>query len=199
MNAERSQTDWSFVLRWVAITTLTFMIAAAIAHVSSERLGNGLGNTRSFAVVSGAWVGGLLGLGLGIGQAIALRAYGINTTRWILHTVLGGAISFALFSFLTAQMEEQSQTRLALMAGSAVGQGIGATQSFFLKSRFTRAIAWVLITTVTFTVAALIAYNLNGGARDWTGLVAMSLTVASITGFGAARLFVKTRPVPAAL
>ncbi len=198
MNTAQNQMDWSFAARWVAITTVTFLIGTAIAYASMWSIGGrileGL-DPRIAAPISGAWVGALMGLGLGVGQAFALRGGGISPARWILSSVLGGAAGFALFTILTANSETE-RTQLALLAGGLAGLGIGAAQWVHLRSRLTNAIIWTPVTVVAFLPVALMAYN---GSEVSPGLVlaAMGLAVASITGLGAAWVFGKGRPAVA--
>ncbi len=199
MNTAQKQTGWGFAARWVAIITVTFLIGTAFAFASMwsfgglilERL-----DARIAGPVSGVWVGALMGLGLGVGQAIALRGRGISPTRWVASSTLGGAAGFALFVALTAQGETQ-RTQLALLAGGMAGLGIGVAQWTQLRGRLSNAIIWVPVTVVAFLPVALLAYN---GSEVNAGLVmlAMGLAVACITGLGAMWLFGKGSPAIAA-
>lgn len=195
MNAEQNQTNWSFVALWVVVTTLTFLTATAIAFASMWSIGGRLLEGLDAPVagfVSGAWVGALMGLGLGVGQAIALHGRGVSPARWVVSSVLGGAAGFALFAILTAEGQTQ-RTALALLAGGLAGLGIGVAQWSLLRNRLPNAAAWIAVTVVAFLPVALLAYN---GSEVSPGLVmlAMGLAVAGITGLGAMWLFGKVRP-----
>jgi hypothetical protein len=198
MNAEQNQMGRGFVARWVVITTVTFLTATAIAFASMWTIGGPLLESLSAsvaAVISGVWVGALMGLGLGVGQAIALWGKGISPVRWALLSTLGGAAGFALFSVLTAEGQTQ-RTLLALLAGGLAGLGIGVAQWSLLRRRPVNAVAWIPVTVVAFLPVALLAYN---GSEGSPGLImlAMGLAVAAITGLGAVWLFGDARPAVA--
>lgn len=196
MNAKTSQTNWNFALRWAAITMLTFMIAVAFAYTSMRPLS---GAFRTFSgtgsmIATGVWVGGLIGLGLGGGQAIVLRGTGIRPSRWISYTVLGGMVAHTLYTILSGQIESTSRTPFALFAGGALGLCIGIAQWLLLKGRFPNAALWIPATVAAFIAAALLAFHLLGVGREWFVLTAMGLAAGGITGFGAAWLFGGGRP-----
>lgn len=194
MDTTQKQTDGGFVGRWIGATALSFIITTYIAIASMWSIGSRLleGLDAPFsAVLSGLWVGGLMGLGLGIGQAFALRRTGFSAARWILHSVLGGAVGFALFSVLTAE-GDSTRNALALLAGGIAGLGIGFAQWLLIRNRFVNAIIWLPITAVAFMVMALLAYN-GWEGREWLLLVIMGLVVAGITGLGAVLLFGRHR------
>ncbi len=195
MNAEQKLLDWGFVARWVAITTVTFLVLTAVAFAAMWSIGGPLLDSLSApvaALLSGAWVGALMGLGLGLGQALALRGHGVNLVRWMLLSAAGGAAGFALFSVLTAQGQTQ-RTGLALLAGGMAGMGIGLAQWSLLRHRLPNAAAWVAVTVVAFLPVALLTYNSSEG-NEGLVLLAMGLGVAAITGLGALWLFGGARP-----
>lgn len=191
MNAEPTQKDWNFAMRWAAITALTFMIAVAIAYISMRPLSGTfqvLGE-RGSQIATGVWVGGLIGLGLGIGQAIALRGIDIDKARWVLYTVLGGMVAHTLYTILSAQIESTSRTLFALFAGGALGLAIGIAQWSLLKGRLSNAVLWIPETVVAFMAAALLAFNLLSDGTEWFVLAAMGVAIGVTTGLAAAHLF----------
>lgn len=191
MNAEPTQRDLNFAMRWMTITALTFMIAIAVAYTSMRPL-SGIFQTLSDTgsqIATGVWVGGLIGLGLGLGQALALRGKGIATTRWLLYTVLGGMIAHTLYTVLSAQIESASRTQFALFAGGALGLGIGIAQWSLLRGRLSNAALWVPASVLAFMLAAWVAFHLLDDGREWFVLAAMGLAAGGITGLAAVRLF----------
>ena len=198
MNTEQKQTDWRFVALWVAITTVTFLFGTALGFATmwsgvGSRIMEGLG-ARMAALVSGAWVGALMGLGLGIGQALALHGRGISTARWLAVSALGGAAGFALFAVLTAGGETE-RNQLALLAGGLAGLGIGVAQWTLLR-RIPNAAIWIPISVVAFLPVALLAYN-GDAVSPAVIMLAMGLAIAAITGLGAAWLWGRWRPAVA--
>lgn len=194
MNAELKQMDWGFIARWLVITTFTFLVATALAFTSMWSIVGPLLESLPApvaALLSGVWVGALIGLGLGVGQALALHGRGVSSVRWALLSAAGGAAGFALFSVLTAEGQTQKDT-VALLAGGLAGLGIGLAQWSLLRHRLPNAAAWILVTTVAFLPMAFLAYN---GSEVSAGLVmlAMGLAVAGITGVGAMWLFGRQR------
>lgn len=195
MNAEQMGMNWRFVARWVVIVALGFMITTALAFWSMWTLGGALMERLDAplaALLSGLWAGGLMGLGLGLGQAVALRGTGINPTRWAIYSALGGAAGFALFSVLTAT-GDSPRLSLAVLAGSALGLGIGVAQWLLLRARASAALIWVPATIVAFVAAMALAYS-GAPGREWLLLIAMGLVMAAVTGLAAAWLFGGRRP-----
>ena len=192
MNHSQSRMNWGFLMRWIAITTLTFIVAVGIAYTSMRILGGVFGRALGMpgaSVATGVWVGGLICLGLGIGQAIALRGKGLSLTRWALYTAIGGAVAFALYSGLSGLGEPASRAQLALFAGGLLGLGVGLAQWTLLKSRLANAVLWIPVTVAAFLGTAWIAFTLLSDGREWWVLAGMGVVVAGVTGLGAARMF----------
>jgi hypothetical protein len=171
------------------------MVTTALAFASMWTLGGVLMERLDApfsAAVSGVWAGGLLGLGLGLGQAVALRGTGVNSARWVIYSALGGAVGFALFSVLTAT-GDTPPALLAVLAGSALGLGIGVAQWLLLRARTPKPLIWIPTTLVAFVSAMVLAYGGVAG-REWLILIAMGLVMAVITGLAAAWLFGGRRP-----
>jgi MFS family permease len=200
MEQERSATDWSFLTKWVAITTLTLIAGLALAFPSMWTIGEAfdLANGATIgAVIAGAVFGGLVGLSLGGGQAIALGGQGINPGRWVLLSVLGGALVTAAafgvaFTFLDP--EGMSEIQVALFIGTALGQGIGGGQWLALRGRVPKAARWMGITILALSVGALVAFSLDGEGREFVAFGLMAVVVAIITGLGAGWMFKEIRP-----
>lgn len=104
MNAEQNKSNPGFMVVWVVITTLTFLMATATAFATMWSIGgrflDGLDAPLS-GLISGVWVGALMGLGLGIGQALALHGRGINPVRWALISAAGAGFADVAFHRLT--------------------------------------------------------------------------------------------------
>ena len=192
MNHSQSRMNRGFLTRWIAITTLTFITAVGIAYTSMGTLGGVFGRPLGGvgqSLATGLWVGGLIGLGLGIGQAIALREQGLSMARWVIYTTMGSAVAFTLYSSLPPLGEPASRTQLALFAGGLLGLGIGFAQWTLLKSRLPNAVLWIPVTVAAFLGTAWIAFTLLSDGREWWVLAGMGVVAAGVTGLGAAWMF----------
>jgi MFS family permease len=200
MEQERSATDLSYLLKWVVITTLTLIAGLALAFPSMWTIGEatGVANGETLpAIIAGVVFGGLVGLGMGGGQAIAFGRRDISAGRWVLLSVIGGALvtaaAFGVF-FTFLDPEGISEIQAALFIGSALGQGIGGGQWLALRGRIPKAARWMGITILAFTVGAVVAFSFGGEGREFLAFGLMAVVVAIITGLGAGWMFKEVRP-----
>jgi hypothetical protein len=201
MKEDQAATGLGFVTKWVVITTLTLIAGLALAFPSMWTIGEAadLANGETIgAILAGAVFGGLVGLGLGGGQALALAGRGINAVRWVLLSLLGGALvtaaAFGVF-FTLLDPESMSEIQSALFIGSALGQGIGGGQWLALRGRVPNALAWMGITILALVAGALGAFALDGEGRELLAFGVLALVTAIITGLGGMWLFSKARPL----
>ena len=206
MNAEydieRTQMGWSFIAKWVIATTLTAAIAIFLGFGAMWSVGDALSRTVGETIgwtIAGGLLGALVGLGIGGGQAFALGSdsRGVNPTRWVLNSVVGGGVVSAIaIRFVVALSDTNSNSSdvlVALIFGSVLGLGIGLGQWLVIKSHLPNSEAWILITVVALTAAPVIGISLGGEGREIFAFTVFGLIVASITGLGAVWLFGRHR------
>jgi hypothetical protein len=180
----------SFFLQWVAVVTVTMIVAVMGAFVSMWSIGEWVAQAwgdMAGGIVAGGIFGALLGTGVGLGQAIVLRSYGIPFRRWLGQSVLAGAVGMAigfglLFGFF--DMDNVPEVAAGLIIALAVGLPIGLVQWQMLKPHVAQAQLWVPIFTVAFLIAFAAGLPLGGEGREWLSVGTVALLLAIISGAG---------------
>jgi hypothetical protein len=180
----------SFFLQWVMAVTVTMILATMGAFVSMWSVGEMVQEAwgdLAMAIVVGAIFGGLIGLGVGLGQAVVLRSNGIPFGRWLGQTVLAGAVGMALgftvvFSFY--DMNNVPQLAILLVMALALGLPIGLVQWQILKPQVAQAQVWVPICIVAFLISFAVGLPLGGEGREWLSLGVVALLTAVLSGAG---------------
>jgi hypothetical protein len=180
----------SFFLQWVTAVTVTMIVAvmSAFAFVWSigEVVRQAWGDV-AMALVVGAIFGGLMGLGISLGQAIVLRSYGIPFGRWLGQTVLAGAVGMAIaftVIFSLFDMDNMPQVAAGLTMALALGLPIGLVQWQMLKPHMAQAQLWVPIFTVALLIAFMVGLPLGGEGREWLSVGVVALLTAVLSGAG---------------
>lgn len=180
----------TFFWRWVTAVTVTMIVATMVAFVSMWSVGEvvqAAWGDVAMAIAVGAVFGGLISAGVGLGQALVLRAHGIPFGRWLGRTALAGAagmiIGFTLmFSFL--DMDNGPQLAVGLVMALALGLPIGLVQWQMLKPHLAQAQLWL----PTWMAAVLIGFSvglpLGGEGREWLSVGVVALLTAIISGAG---------------
>jgi hypothetical protein len=180
----------SFFLQWVTAVTVTMIVAVMGAFVSMWSIGEWVarawGETAG-GIVAGGIFGALLGVGMGLGQAIVLRSQGIHFMRWLGRTVLAGAVGMAIgftlvFSFF--DMDNVPQVAAGLMIALSMGLPVGLVQWPILKSHVAQAQLWIPICVVAFLISFAVGLPLGGEGREWLSVGVVALLTAVLSGAG---------------
>jgi hypothetical protein len=185
-----SKLGGSFFLQWVTAVTVTMILVVMGAFASMWSIGEVVqrawGDVAA-ALVVGAIFGGLMGLGISLGQAIVLRSYGIPLGRWLGQAVLAGAVGAAisfLVMFNILDMDNVPQAVAALAIALSVGPPVGLVQWRLLKSHLAQAQLWVPILTIALFIAFVVGLPLGGEGREWLSVGVVAVLTAVITGAG---------------
>lgn len=200
MEPTGTQMNWGFFGRWTGITTLTGIAGVAIVigvmWTVASALEPLLGMTAALAVGGGLF-GASIGLGIGGGQAIALRENALNVPRWLVASTLSAGIATAaafasIFGFMGGW--DMPLWQIGLVVGSNIGLSMGVAQWLFLRRIVSGAAAWVLITLVAFTIGFVAAFGVDGEGRELISFSLMALIAAAGTGLGATWLMRRAHP-----
>jgi hypothetical protein len=180
----------SFFLQWVTAVTVTMIVAVMGAFASMWSVGEIVQEAwgdLAMAIVVGAIFGGLIGLGVGLGQAIVLRSHGIPFGRWLGQTVLAGAVGMAIgftviFSFF--DMDNMPQVAVGLAIALALGLPIGLVQWQMLKPHMAQAQLWLPICIVAFLIGFVVGLPLGGEGREILSVGTVAVLTAVISGAG---------------
>ena len=180
----------SFFLQWVTAVTVTMIVAVMGAFVSMWSIGEWVaqawGDTAG-GIVAGGIFGALLGVGMGLGQAIVLRPHGIPFMRWLGQTVLAGAVGMAIaftlvFSFF--DMDNVPQIAAGLIIALSVGLPVGLVQWQILRPYVAQAQLWLPICIVAFLISFAVGLPLGGEGREWLSVGVVALLTAVLSGAG---------------
>lgn len=180
----------TFFVQWVAAVTVTMIVAVMVAFVSMWTIGEWVAQAWgdvAGAVVAGSIFGALLGAGLGVGQAIVLRAQNIPFAQWSGRTALAGAVGMAIgftTMFALLDVEAVPQTVAGLVIALSAGLPVGLVQWLMLKPQMPRAQLWPLICIAAFLIAFLVGLPLGGEGREWLSVGVVALLTAVATGAG---------------
>lgn len=180
----------SFFLRWVTAVTVTMILAVMGAFISMWSVGEMVAQAwgeMAGGIVAGGIFGALLGVGLGLGQAIVLRAQGIPFAQWLARTALAGAVGMA-FGFALVfglfDLDNMPQTAAGLMIALSVGLPVGLVQWSLLKPYLAQAQLWPLVCIAAFLVAFAVGLPLGGEGREWLSVGVVALLTAVLSGAG---------------
>jgi len=180
----------SFFLQWVTAVTVTMILAVmsalGVMWPIGEMVQRAWGDVAE-ALVVGAIFGGLLGLGIGLGQAIVLRNLDIPFMRWLGQTVLAGAVGMALgftLVFRLFNLDNVPEIAAGLMMALSAGIPIGLVQWQMLKPYVAQAQLWLPICMVAFLIGFAVGLPLGGEGREWLSVGVVALLTAVISGAG---------------
>ncbi|MCH8876688.1 MAG: hypothetical protein IIA89_07665 [Chloroflexi bacterium] len=91
MNTERTRVGWGFWLWWVLACTVGLTVAFAVAFAVTDAVSSAV----AFAVTE-AVVGAVVGASVGIAQWLVLRRQVSRPGWWVLASIMGLAVAFAL-------------------------------------------------------------------------------------------------------
>jgi hypothetical protein len=194
MNGKQTQFDWAFGWQWLVLCALGTACGALAAYVIMWTVGEAVGEVTQPTLgllTAGTLFGALIALGANLGPGWLLRSKGINGMRWILFSVVAGAIGTGLtFTILSETFERLSEFASSLAIGLSLGLPVGIGQWLVLRRQSLpaggSANAWPLISMAAYIRAGLAVVNLSGDGREWIALSVMGLSLGSITGLGMA-------------
>lgn len=206
MNGKQTQLDWTFGLQWLLLCTIGTIAGAGAAYVSMWTLGEAVGeaiNPTLGILTAGTLFGALIALGANLGPGWLLRSRSVSGLRWILFSVIAGAVGTGLtFTILSSSFDLISEQASSLAIGLSLGLPVGIGQWLILRKQNlpagVSANAWPLTSLAAFLGAGLAVVNLSGEGREWMALGVMGLSVGVITGLGMAWLF-RRRVAPEAI
>ena len=190
MNDKQTQFDWAFGLQWLVVVAVGMAAAGMLAFTFvwsvSEAVENALGETAA-AFITGGLFGAIFALGAGLGSGLLMQRQGISAARWILATVVAGAIGMALgftlvFTFL--DVDTMPEALAGVMMGLSLGLPIGIGQSLVLRQYHFPVGEWIIVSTLAFLIAVAVAFPLGGEGREWLSLGVMGLLYGTVTGLG---------------
>lgn len=194
MNGKQSQLDWTFGLQWLLLCAIGTAAGAMAAYFSMWTVGEAIGDATYPTLgllTAGILFGALIALGANLGPGWLLRSRGINGLRWILVSLIAGAIGTgATFTILSSSFDSISGLASSLAIGLSLGLPVGIGQWLILRQHSllagVSANAWPLISLAAYICAGLAVVNLSGEGREWMALGVMGLSVGVITGLGMA-------------
>ncbi|MBE2198753.1 MAG: hypothetical protein IAE79_09095 [Anaerolinea sp.] len=180
----------SFFLQWVTAVTVTMILAVMGAFMFMWSIGEMVqrawGDVAQ-TLVMGAILGGLLGLGIGLGQAIVLHNQGIPFMRWLGQTVLAGAVGMALgftLMFRLFNLDNVPEIAAGVMMALSAGIPIGLVQWQMLKPYVAQAQLWLPICMAAFLIGFAVGLPLGGEGREWLSVGVVALLTAVLSGAG---------------
>jgi hypothetical protein len=135
MNEKQTQFDWAFGLQWLVVVAVGIAAAGMLAFTFvwsvGEAVENVLGETVAILITGGLF-GAIFALGAGLGSGLLMRRQGISARRWILATVVAGAIGMAIgftLAFTFLDVDTMPEALAGVMMGLSLGLPIGIGQS----------------------------------------------------------------------
>ena len=193
----------SFFMQWLLAVTVSMILATMGAFVSMWSVGEmvqAAWGDLAMAIVVGAIFGGLLGVGIGLGQAVVLRSQGISFGRWLGQTVLAGAVGMALgFTVMFSVFDDDMPQLVAPVAiALSLGLPIGLVQWQMLTPHVGQAQVWVPICIAAFLISFAVGLPLGGEGREWLSVGVVALLTAILSGAGMVWLAGNAEPAVAA-
>jgi hypothetical protein len=145
-----------------------------------------LGDVPTFILIGG-FFGALIGAGAGLGQALLVQGLGLAPGRWLIGTIIAGALgpAFALgLAFSLSDMEDTPDLVAGLLMGFSTGLPIALVQWQLMKGKISDAHNWIPICTASFLIGFGVGLPLGGENTAWLSLIVMSLLIAIISGAG---------------
>ncbi len=190
MNEKQTEFDWGFGLLWLVVVAIGMAAAGMLAFIFVWSVGeiveDALGETVAIFITGGVF-GAIFALGGSVGSGYLLRKDHINAGRWIVTSVVAGAIGMALaftLVFVVSDLESIPEVVAGLMMGISLGLPIGIGQWSIFHRQGIVANEWILISTLAYLLALTVGFSLGGEGREWLSLGAMGLLVGAVSGLG---------------
>ena len=139
--------EWSLALRWVVATTAGWIIGFAICEAVVKPIVDTLTHFNSD--------GAVIGIAIGIGQALVLKSRISRTRWWILASIIG----FGIGKNVSDPVAQAISGPLgSALGGLAIGTSLGVVQWLVLRRHIPEARWWILATAIAWAVGwAIIA------------------------------------------
>lgn len=203
MNEKQSQYDWGFGLQWLVVVAIGMVAASMLSFIFIWSVGeiveDALGETVAI-IITGSIFGAIFALGGSVGSGYLLRKDHISTGRWILTSVVAGAIGMAVaftLAFAVSDLESIPEVVAGLMMGISLGLAIGIAQWSVFRQQGIVANEWILISTLAYLLAVTVGFSLGGEGREWLSLGVMGLLVGAVSGLGI--VWLRRRPAAVAI
>ena len=182
---------WSFYPGWIALSAISGPLAWWIAWLLISQIQRVVGSTVQVGGQSritedfllGTILLPLFGLLTGLLQALLLRRTLPRMGWWIVATVLGWLLPFAvlrLLSVLLAPVLDVNSTQARMLLGMLIGGSMGLMQWLVLRPRVPNAAWWILASVLGWTTTALVTGETLSSTLD---MLAVVLLPPIATGF----------------
>ena len=190
MDEKQTEYDWGFGLQWLVVVAIGMAAASMLAFIFIWSVGeiveDALGETVAIFITGGIF-GAIFALGGSVGSGLLLRKDHISTGRWIVTSVIAGAIGMAVaftLAFVVTDMDSIPEVAAGLMMGTALGLPIGIAQWSVFRQQGIVANEWILISTLAYLLALGVGFPLGGENTAWLALSVTSLVVGAVSALG---------------
>lgn len=176
---------WRFLLTWIAAGSFSLLFGVAAGFPALwwlSVLGARIGETAAF-LVSGVVFGLLLGCGVGLGQALALRAIDIVEREWVVASgvpamvILGSGIGL-----LIRFGEDLPDVMAGIVLGFLLGFSTSLGQWWLLRKKFDWAGWWLVLGTLIPSVVMGVFLPFGGEGRELAAVLGVAVGTAVLTG-----------------
>jgi hypothetical protein len=190
MNEKQSHYDWGFGLQWLIVVAIGMAVASMLAFAFVWGVGDLVEDALGTAVamfITGSIFGAIFALGCSLGSGLLLRRDHVETGRWILNSVVAGAIGMGFaftLVFTLFDAETMPEVLAGLLIGIFLGLPIGIAQWAVFRREGIVVNEWILISTLAYLLAFLAGLPLGGENRELLSVSVISLLVGAISGLG---------------
>lgn len=172
----------SFCFQWVLLTLVAFMLSLCFVEI----------DVKPYVGAMEGVVGGAV---IGLAQGLVLRQRVEIAVWWVLASIVSwgliGASNLGAIGWVAPRaLMLEPRVISGVFFGLQVGAGLGVGQWLVLRHYVKRAIAWLLVSSLSWAIALPIGWALGGVLRlathlflsELVGLAVTWVIVAAITG-----------------